>query len=147
MFGPEGLRLVRVTDVSLLVEWESVRGAEYYILKYHPKGDERALQQVVPLFPPSALSAGVPNRKKIKPVFHTVPRFRFPTQRIPTSSQDCPRGSPTWSRCTLSSKEGRARQTGLKLPQVSSLRTIKKQKDECLWQISLKHKIPYSLRD
>lgn len=46
VFGPEGLRLVRVTDVSLLVEWESVRGAEYYILKYHPKGDERALQQV-----------------------------------------------------------------------------------------------------
>ncbi|XP_075877459.1 tenascin-N isoform X3 [Nelusetta ayraudi] len=46
VFGPEGLRLVRVTDVSLLVEWESVRGAEYYILKYHRKGDERALQQV-----------------------------------------------------------------------------------------------------
>lgn len=66
MFGPESLRLVRVTDVSLLVEWESVRGAEYYILKYHPKGDQRALQQVVPLFPPSGLSAGVPNRKKIK---------------------------------------------------------------------------------
>lgn len=63
---------------------------------------------------------------KSKPVFHTVRRFRFPTQRIPTSSQDCPRGSPTWSRCTLSSKERRARQTGLKLPQVSSPRTRKK---------------------
>lgn len=66
VFGPEGLRLVRVTDVSLLVEWESVRGAEYYILKYHRKGDERALQQVLPLFSLSGLSAGVPNRKQIK---------------------------------------------------------------------------------
>lgn len=66
MFGPEGLRLVRVTDVSLLVQWESVRGAEYYILKYHPKGDDRAQQQVVPLFSLSGLSAGLPNGKKIK---------------------------------------------------------------------------------
>ncbi|KAM9349393.1 tenascin-N [Symphorus nematophorus] len=46
VFGPQGLRLVQVTDVSLLVEWESVRGAEYYILTYHPKDDESALQQV-----------------------------------------------------------------------------------------------------
>ncbi|KAI4810314.1 hypothetical protein KUCAC02_019153 [Chaenocephalus aceratus] len=41
----QGLRLVQLTDVSLLVEWESVRGAEYYILTYHPK-DESALKQV-----------------------------------------------------------------------------------------------------
>uniref|UniRef100_A0A671WUC4 Tenascin N n=1 Tax=Sparus aurata TaxID=8175 RepID=A0A671WUC4_SPAAU len=46
VLGPQGLRLVQVTDVSLLVEWESVRGAEYYILTYHPKGDEGALEQV-----------------------------------------------------------------------------------------------------
>ncbi|XP_041804739.1 tenascin-N isoform X3 [Chelmon rostratus] len=46
VLGPQGLRLVRVTDVSLLVDWESVRGAEYYILTYHPRGDESALQQV-----------------------------------------------------------------------------------------------------
>ncbi|XP_070775370.1 tenascin-N [Enoplosus armatus] len=46
VLGPQGLRLVQVTDVSLLVEWESVRGAEYYILTYHPKDDERALEQV-----------------------------------------------------------------------------------------------------
>lgn len=46
MFGPQELRLVRLTDVSLLVEWEPVPGAEYYILTHHPKTDERALQQV-----------------------------------------------------------------------------------------------------
>ncbi|KAG7229319.1 hypothetical protein INR49_012977 [Caranx melampygus] len=46
VFSPQGLRLVRVTDVSLLVEWESVRGAEYYILTYHPKGDKSVLKQV-----------------------------------------------------------------------------------------------------
>uniref|UniRef100_A0A8C2ZVQ4 Tenascin N n=1 Tax=Cyclopterus lumpus TaxID=8103 RepID=A0A8C2ZVQ4_CYCLU len=38
--SPQGLRLVQMTDVSLLVKWESVRGAEYYILTYHPKHDE-----------------------------------------------------------------------------------------------------------
>lgn len=47
VFGPQGLRLVQLTDVSLLVEWEPVLGAEYYILTYHSKNDERALQQVV----------------------------------------------------------------------------------------------------
>ncbi|XP_060940563.1 tenascin-N isoform X2 [Limanda limanda] len=45
VLGPQGLRLVQVTDVSLLVEWESVRGAEYYILTYHPKG-AGAMEQV-----------------------------------------------------------------------------------------------------
>jgi len=28
------------------VEWESVRGAEYYILSYYPKGDEGAIKEV-----------------------------------------------------------------------------------------------------
>ncbi|KAM6989647.1 tenascin-N isoform 1-T1 [Tautogolabrus adspersus] len=46
VLGPQGLRLVKVTDVSLLVEWESVRGAEYYVLTYHPEGDQSALEQV-----------------------------------------------------------------------------------------------------
>uniref|UniRef100_A0A8D2ZE25 Tenascin N n=1 Tax=Scophthalmus maximus TaxID=52904 RepID=A0A8D2ZE25_SCOMX len=46
VFGPQGLRLVQVTDVSLLVEWESARGAEYYILTYHPKDDKSAPDQV-----------------------------------------------------------------------------------------------------
>ncbi|XP_058482219.1 tenascin-N isoform X3 [Solea solea] len=42
VFGPQGLRVVQVTDVSLLVEWKSVRGAEYYVLTYHPKDDMSA---------------------------------------------------------------------------------------------------------
>ncbi|XP_047446211.1 tenascin-N isoform X5 [Mugil cephalus] len=46
VLGPQGLRLVQVTDVSLLVEWESVGGAEYYVLSYYPKDDEGALEQV-----------------------------------------------------------------------------------------------------
>uniref|UniRef100_A0A3Q2WBS6 Tenascin N n=1 Tax=Haplochromis burtoni TaxID=8153 RepID=A0A3Q2WBS6_HAPBU len=35
-----------VTDVSLLVEWESVQGAEYYVLTYYPKNDEGAQEQI-----------------------------------------------------------------------------------------------------
>ncbi|KAL6490209.1 hypothetical protein MHYP_G00005540 [Metynnis hypsauchen] len=46
VLGPQGLRLITVTDVSLLVEWEHVKGAEYYVLSYYPEGDERALQEV-----------------------------------------------------------------------------------------------------
>ncbi|XP_029970860.1 tenascin-N [Salarias fasciatus] len=46
VFAPQGLRLVKVTDVSLLVEWKSVRGAEYYLLTYHPKDDEGAMETV-----------------------------------------------------------------------------------------------------
>ncbi|XP_005171322.1 tenascin-N isoform X2 [Danio rerio] len=46
VLGPKGLRLIKVTDVSLLVEWESVRGAEYYILSYHPKGNKGAIKEV-----------------------------------------------------------------------------------------------------
>ncbi|XP_054623333.1 tenascin-N isoform X2 [Dunckerocampus dactyliophorus] len=44
--GPQGLRLVQVTDVSLLVDWASVPGAEYYVLTYHPKGQGTALKKV-----------------------------------------------------------------------------------------------------
>ncbi|KAM9719896.1 tenascin-N isoform 3-T3 [Menidia menidia] len=43
---PQGLRLVQKTEVSLLVEWEHVKGAEYYVLTYHPKSDEGAMEQV-----------------------------------------------------------------------------------------------------
>ncbi|XP_051985247.1 tenascin-N-like [Xyrauchen texanus] len=46
VLGPKDLRLIKVTDVSLLVEWESMRGAEYYILSYYPKGEEGAIQEV-----------------------------------------------------------------------------------------------------
>ena len=46
VLGPKGLRLVRVTDVSLLVEWEAVRGAEHYVLTHHPEGQEGAMVTV-----------------------------------------------------------------------------------------------------
>ncbi|XP_035994058.1 tenascin-N isoform X3 [Fundulus heteroclitus] len=45
VLAPQGLRLVEVTDVTLLVEWDSVQGAEYYVLTYHPKFDEGAMKQ------------------------------------------------------------------------------------------------------
>ncbi|KAM8850016.1 tenascin-N [Spinachia spinachia] len=44
--SPQGLQLVQVTDVSLLVTWETVRGAEYYILRYHPRSDDSTQQSV-----------------------------------------------------------------------------------------------------
>ncbi|KAL7876384.1 hypothetical protein AOLI_G00113470 [Acnodon oligacanthus] len=46
VLAPQGLRLITVTDMSLLVEWERVRGAEYYVLSHYPEGDERALQEL-----------------------------------------------------------------------------------------------------
>lgn len=46
VLGPKGLHLIKVTDVSLLVEWESVKGAEYYILSYYPKGNKGAIKEV-----------------------------------------------------------------------------------------------------
>uniref|UniRef100_A0A3P9KW51 Tenascin N n=1 Tax=Oryzias latipes TaxID=8090 RepID=A0A3P9KW51_ORYLA len=46
VLSPQGLRLVQQTDVSLLVEWESVQGAEYYVLKYYPKYDEGSMKQI-----------------------------------------------------------------------------------------------------
>ncbi|XP_074544512.1 tenascin-N isoform X2 [Halichoeres trimaculatus] len=46
VLGPQGLRLVQATDVSLLVEWESVPRAEYYILTYYDKDDKGTMKQV-----------------------------------------------------------------------------------------------------
>ena len=46
VLGPKGLQLVRVTDVSLLVQWQPVKGSEYYMLTHHPKNQEKALQEV-----------------------------------------------------------------------------------------------------
>ncbi|KAM4728214.1 tenascin-N isoform 5-T5 [Anableps anableps] len=57
---PQGLQLVQVTDVSLLVEWESVQGAEYYVLTYHPKFDEGAMEEVrIPNSENSSLITGL----------------------------------------------------------------------------------------
>ncbi|KAF4089784.1 hypothetical protein AMELA_G00070640 [Ameiurus melas] len=46
VLGPKGLHVIRVTDVSLLVEWERVKSAEYYLLYYYPHGNEGAIQEI-----------------------------------------------------------------------------------------------------
>ncbi|KAM6948253.1 tenascin-N [Aplochiton taeniatus] len=46
VMGPKGLRLIKATDVSLLVDWLSVSGAEYYTLTHHPEGNEAAMQHL-----------------------------------------------------------------------------------------------------
>lgn len=64
-----------MSDVSLLVEWESVQGAEYYVLTYYPKNDEGAQEQVG--F--SALIISVSNtgcsKKKLYHLFHLINFF------------------------------------------------------------------------
>uniref|UniRef100_A0A8C9T4M0 Tenascin N n=1 Tax=Scleropages formosus TaxID=113540 RepID=A0A8C9T4M0_SCLFO len=46
VMGPENVRLLGKTEESLLVEWNPVTGVEYYVLTYHPEGDEGTLQRV-----------------------------------------------------------------------------------------------------
>ncbi|XP_028667143.1 tenascin-N isoform X9 [Erpetoichthys calabaricus] len=46
VLGPKNLRLVRATEESLLVDWEHVPGAEYYVITYHPAGAEGSIQQI-----------------------------------------------------------------------------------------------------
>ncbi|KAJ8357641.1 hypothetical protein SKAU_G00204350 [Synaphobranchus kaupii] len=46
VMGPKDLRLVRALEESLLVEWDSVKGAEYYVLAYYPEGNQGASQRV-----------------------------------------------------------------------------------------------------
>lgn len=46
VMGPKGLRLIKATDVSLLVDWISVHGAEYYMLTFHPQGQEGAAERL-----------------------------------------------------------------------------------------------------
>ncbi|XP_077415908.1 tenascin-N [Vanacampus margaritifer] len=60
VLSPEGLRLVQATDVSLLVHWSPVSGADYYVLTYHPRGQGSALKQVrVPSMDNSYLITGL----------------------------------------------------------------------------------------
>lgn len=116
VFGPQGLRLVRLTDVSLLVEWEPVFGAEYFILTYHPKDDERALQQVA-----HKQMSNQENRKDFWSRRHlSHQRFEFRARKSLTSSLGCLLGSPTSSRCTPSSRKCTAKRTSLRRPQVST---------------------------
>ncbi|CAK6969447.1 tenascin-N [Scomber scombrus] len=84
VFGPQGLRLVRVTDVSLLVEWESARGADYYILTYYPKGDQSTLQQVrIPNTENSYLITGlIPGVTYIVQVYAVIKEIQSEADRI-----------------------------------------------------------------
>ncbi|XP_019727213.1 tenascin-N isoform X2 [Hippocampus comes] len=60
VLSPQGLRLVQSTDVSLLVQWLPVSGADYYVLTYHPRGQGSALKQVrVPKMDNSYLITGL----------------------------------------------------------------------------------------
>ncbi|MBN3325391.1 TENN protein, partial [Atractosteus spatula] len=46
VMGPNDLRLLRSSEESLLVEWDEVPGAEYYLLTYHPEGDEGSIREI-----------------------------------------------------------------------------------------------------
>ncbi|XP_078029454.1 tenascin-N isoform X2 [Epinephelus lanceolatus] len=84
VFGPQGLRLVQLTDVSLLVEWDSVRAAEYYILTYNPKDDERLLEQIrVPNTENSYLITGLePGITYIVKVYAVVKEIQSEADKI-----------------------------------------------------------------
>ncbi|KAG8014152.1 Tenascin-N [Nibea albiflora] len=84
VLGPQGLRLVQATDVSLLVEWESVRRAEYYILTYQPEDDNSALQQVqVPNTENSYLITGLsPGVTYIVQVYAVIKEIKSEADKI-----------------------------------------------------------------
>ncbi|XP_041752041.2 tenascin-N isoform X4 [Coregonus clupeaformis] len=84
VMGPNGLRLVRVTDVSLLVEWEAVRAAEYYILTWHPEGNEAELERVtVPNTETSYLITGLrPGVTYIVQVYAVIKEIQSKGDRI-----------------------------------------------------------------
>uniref|UniRef100_A0A8C8FJM8 Tenascin N n=1 Tax=Oncorhynchus tshawytscha TaxID=74940 RepID=A0A8C8FJM8_ONCTS len=84
VFGPNGLRLVRVTDVSLLVEWQAVRAAEYYVLAWHPEGNEAEQERVtVPNTETSYLITGLrPGVTYIVQVYAVIKEIQSEGDRI-----------------------------------------------------------------
>ncbi|XP_038860481.1 tenascin-N-like [Salvelinus namaycush] len=84
VLGPNGLRLVRVTDNSLLVEWEAVKAAEYYILTWHPEGNEAELERVtVPNTETSYLITGLsPGVTYIVQVYAVIKEIQSEGDRI-----------------------------------------------------------------
>ncbi|XP_064848805.1 tenascin-N isoform X2 [Oncorhynchus masou masou] len=84
VIGPNGLRLVRVTDVSLLVEWQAVRAAEYYVLAWHPEGNEAELERVtVPNTETSYLITGLrPGVTYIVQVYAVIKEIQSEGDRI-----------------------------------------------------------------
>eukprot|EP00063_Salmo_salar_P020693 XP_013995528.1 PREDICTED: tenascin-N-like isoform X4 [Salmo salar] len=89
VLGPNGLRLVRVTDSSLLVEWEAVKAAEYYILTWHPEGNEAELERVtVPNTETSYLIAGLsPGVTYIVQVYAVIKEIQSEGDRIETTTE------------------------------------------------------------
>ncbi|XP_076149418.1 tenascin-N [Alosa pseudoharengus] len=69
VMGPKELRLLEATEMSLLVEWDFVRGAEYYVLTYHPEGDEGAL-----------ITVNVPNTENSYLITGLVPGLTYVVQ-------------------------------------------------------------------
>ncbi|XP_029581560.1 tenascin-N isoform X1 [Salmo trutta] len=84
VFGPNGLHLVRVTDVSLLVEWQAVRAAEYYVLTWHPEGNDAELERVtVPNTETSYLITGLrPGVTYIVQVYAVIKEIQSEGDRI-----------------------------------------------------------------
>uniref|UniRef100_A0A3P8ZXV7 Tenascin N n=1 Tax=Esox lucius TaxID=8010 RepID=A0A3P8ZXV7_ESOLU len=82
--GPTGLRLVSSTDISLLVEWEAVRAAEYYVLKWHPEDTEADLEQItVPNTDTSYLITGLsPGVTYIVQVYAVIKEINSKADRI-----------------------------------------------------------------
>ncbi|XP_041697987.1 tenascin-N isoform X2 [Coregonus clupeaformis] len=89
VLGPNGLRLVRVTDVSLLVEWEAVKAAEYYILTWHPEGNEAELDRVtVPNTDTSYLITGLsPGVTYIVQVYAVTKEIQSEGDRIEATTE------------------------------------------------------------
>ncbi|XP_052319696.1 tenascin-N-like isoform X6 [Oncorhynchus keta] len=84
VFSPNGLRLVRMTDVSLLVEWQAVTAAEYYVLAWHPEGNEAELERVtVPNTDTSYLITGLrPGVTYIVQVYAVIKEIQSEGDRI-----------------------------------------------------------------
>ncbi|XP_055722899.1 tenascin-N-like isoform X1 [Salvelinus fontinalis] len=89
VLGPNGLRLVRVTDNSLLVEWEAVKAAEYYILTWHPEGNEAELERVtVPNTETSYLITGLsPGVTYIVQVYAVIKEIQSEGNRIEATTE------------------------------------------------------------
>uniref|UniRef100_A0A4W5PXF7 Tenascin N n=1 Tax=Hucho hucho TaxID=62062 RepID=A0A4W5PXF7_9TELE len=89
VLGPNGLRLVRVSDDSLLVEWESVKAAEYYILTWHPEGNEAELERVtVPNTETSYLITGLsPGVTYIVQVYAVIKEIQSEGDRIEATTE------------------------------------------------------------
>lgn len=89
VLGPKDLRLVRATDVSLLVEWESVKGAEYYVLSYHPEGDTGSMEKVnVPNTENSYLITGLsPGVTYMVDVYAVIKEIQSEADRIQATTE------------------------------------------------------------